>query len=70
MADERPPLSPRTILAIVMGGLVVWGLYVAIGVLVYGINPVGAVLVLICVGMFLGFWLLLLRGQNRNKEEE
>jgi hypothetical protein len=69
MADNRPPMSPRMILALVMGGLILWGIYVALGVLYYGLNPVGAVLVLVCVGMFLGFWLLLLRTQNRDKQE-
>jgi hypothetical protein len=69
MADQHPPMSPRTILAIVMGGLIVWGIYVAVGILWYGINPAGAVLVLVCVGMFLGFWLLLLRNQHTNRRE-
>ena len=62
-------MSPRTILALVMGGLIVWGIYMAVGVLWYGLNPVGAVLVLVCVGMFLGFWLLLLRTQKRDRQE-
>jgi hypothetical protein len=69
MANERPPLSPRTILGLVMGGLAIWGLYVAGGVLWFGINPYGAIAVLVCVGMFLGFWLLLLRTQKRDSEE-
>jgi hypothetical protein len=69
MADQRPPLSPRTVLALVMGGLIVWGIYIAVGVLWYGINPAGAVLVLVCVGLFLAFWLLLLRTQNRDRQQ-
>jgi ABC-type transport system involved in Fe-S cluster assembly fused permease/ATPase subunit len=69
MADERPPMSPRTILALVVGGLVLWGIYIAAGVLWYGLNVAGAVIVLVCVGMFLGFWLLLLRTQKRDREE-
>ena len=69
MPDDRPPMPPRTIIAIIMGALVVWGIYVAIGVLWYDLNPLGAVLVLVCVGMFLGFWLLLLRSRNRDKQE-
>jgi ABC-type transport system involved in Fe-S cluster assembly fused permease/ATPase subunit len=69
MADQRPSMSPRTVLALVMGGLIVWGIYVAVGVLWYGINPAGAVLVLVCVGMFLAFWLLLLRTQNRDRQQ-
>jgi hypothetical protein len=69
MPDDRPSMSPRMILALVMGGLVLWAIYVALGVLYYGLNPLGAVLVLVCVGMFLGFWLLLLRSRNRDKQE-
>jgi len=69
MSDERPPMSPRTLLALIMGGLIVWGIYVAVGVLWYGLNPTGAIAVLVCVGMFLGFWLLLLRTQKRDKQE-
>lgn len=69
MAEQRPPMSPRTILLIVIGALLVWGVYVAIGTAVYGLNPAGAVVVLFCVGMFVGFWLLLLRTQKRDKQE-
>ncbi len=69
MPDERPPMSPRTLLALIMGGLIIWGIYVAVGVFWYGLNPGGAIAVLVCVGMFLGIWLLLLRTQKRDKEE-
>lgn len=69
MNQQRKPPSPRTILALVMGGLAVWGIYLAVGILVYGINPLGALLVLGCVGFFLGFWLLLLWTQKRDKQE-
>ena len=66
MAGERPPMQSRTIMALIIGGLIFWGLYVAAGVLWYGLNPLGAVIVLACVGIFLGFWLLLLRTQKRD----
>jgi hypothetical protein len=59
-------MSPRTILMLVIGGILLWGIYVAAGVLFYGLNPAGAVVVLICIGMFVGFWLLLLRTQKRD----
>jgi uncharacterized protein (DUF2062 family) len=68
MPEARPPLPPRTILAMIFGGLLLWGVYVAAGVLWYGLNPLGAVVVLVCVAMFLGFWLLLLRTQKRDKQ--
>jgi len=69
MSDERPPISPRALMALIMGGLIVWGIYVAVGVLWYGLNPAGAIAVLVCVAIFLGFWLLLLRTQKRDKQE-
>ncbi|MEX0979372.1 MAG: hypothetical protein WDZ48_10990 [Pirellulales bacterium] len=69
MPENRTPLSPRTILALIIGGLILWGVYVAAGVMWYGLNPAGAVVVLVCVGMFLGFWLLLLRTQGRDKQD-
>jgi hypothetical protein len=62
-------MSPRTILALIIGGLVLWGLYVAAGVLWYGLNVSGAIVVLVCVGMFLGFWLLLLRSRKHSGDE-
>lgn len=67
MPDARPPMSPRTILALIFGGLLLWGLYIAGGVLWYGLNPVGALVVLVCVGIFLGFWALLLRSQSSKR---
>ncbi len=67
MTDARPPMSPRTILSLIFGGLLLWGLYIAGGVLWYGLNPVGALVVLVCVGIFLGFWSLLLRSQNSKR---
>jgi high-affinity Fe2+/Pb2+ permease len=62
-------MSPRTILGLIVGGLILWGIYVAAGVLWYGLNVAGAIMVLVCVGMFLGFWLLLLRTRKRDPEE-
>lgn len=70
MPDSRPPMSPRTILALIIGGLILWGVYVAIGVWWFGLNPVGAIVVLISVGIFLGFWLLLLRARGRDQHDD
>jgi ABC-type transport system involved in Fe-S cluster assembly fused permease/ATPase subunit len=69
MPENRPPMSSRTILALVMGGLVLWAIYVAVGVLWYEQTVMGALVVLVCMAMFLGFWLLLLRSQKRDKQE-
>lgn len=63
-------MSPRTILALVVGGIILWGLYIAAGVLWYGLNVAGAVVVLICVGSFVGLWLLLLRSKRQQREDE
>lgn len=64
---ERQPFSNRAILALIMGGLLVWGIYVAVGSYLYNFDVRRAVVVLASVGMFLGFWLLLLWNQARKK---
>ena len=48
-----------------MVGLVLWAAYVAVGAYLYNFNPWRAVIVLGCMGVFLGFWLLMLWGQSR-----
>jgi hypothetical protein len=68
MPDAPSPLSPRTILALIFGGLLLWGLYIATGVVWYGLNPLGALVVLVCVAIFLGFWAILLRLQKGKKQ--
>jgi len=69
MTSEPKPLSSRTILMLVIGMLVLWAVYVSIGVLWNGMNPAGAIVVLVCMGMFLGFWLLLLKTQKRDRQQ-
>jgi hypothetical protein len=54
-------------LTLIVVGLVLWGLFVAAGTIVYGLNPLSAVVVLACVGVFIGFWMLLLHFQKRPK---
>lgn len=51
-----------------MGGLVLWGVYAAIGAYRYNQNPWRAVIVLGCVGTFVGIWLLLMRMQSRKRQ--
>jgi drug/metabolite transporter (DMT)-like permease len=68
MPEDRPPPSPRLIIGLIMGGLVVWAVYIAIGSYLYNFNPLRAVLVLGCMAAFLGFWLLLLWTQGGNKQ--
>jgi membrane protease YdiL (CAAX protease family) len=67
MPAARPPLSPRLLFALIMGGMLVWGAYVALGAYLYNYNPWRGVIVMACVGLFLGFWLLLLWNQSRRK---
>jgi hypothetical protein len=55
-------------LALIFGGLLLWGLYIATGVVWYGLNPLGALVVLVCVAIFLGFWAILLRLQKGKKQ--
>ena len=68
MPEQRPQLSQRTLIKLIMGGLVVWAVYVAIGAYLYNLNPWRAVIVLGCMGAFVGIWLLLLATQKRDKQ--
>jgi len=68
MPDTRRPFSPRLLFVLIMGGMVVWGAYVALGAYLYNYNPWRGVIVLVCVGLFLGFWLLLLWNQGRHRK--
>jgi hypothetical protein len=63
-------MSPKTIITLIVGGLILWGLYVAAGVIWYDLNVGGAVVVLVCVGMFVGFWLLLLRSKSSQQPRD
>ncbi len=69
MPDQRRPLSPRQILALIMGGLVLWGVYIAIGAYLYNQNPWRSVIILACVGSFVGLWLLLLWTQPGKRQD-
>lgn len=68
MPDQRPSPSPRLILTLIMGGMVAWGAYVAIGAYLYNMNPWRGLIVMGCVALFLGFWLVLLWVQSRSKQ--
>jgi len=69
MPNEPAPISQRTLFAIIMGGLTVWAAYVAVGSYLYNYNPWRAVIVMGCMGVFLGVWLLLLWSQRRGKND-
>jgi hypothetical protein len=68
MPQQPPQVSPRLILSMIMGGLVVWAVYMAVGAYWYNLNPWRAVFVLGCMAAFLGLWLLLLWNQSRNQK--
>ncbi len=65
MSDPRPAMSQRTLLALIMGGLVAWSLYVAVGAYLYNYNPWRVVVILGCASLFVGFWSLALWNRSR-----
>ncbi|MGC4004527.1 MAG: hypothetical protein QM811_15960 [Pirellulales bacterium] len=71
-AGERPysvfQNSPRNLLLLIVGGLTAWGLIHAFGTWLGGAekvalrqNVIRGAIVLVCMGIFLGVWWLLLR---------
>ena len=68
MPANPPPLSPRLLLGLIMGGMIVWGAYIAIGAYLYNHDPRSGLLVMLFVGLFLGFWLIMLWSQGRRKQ--
>jgi high-affinity Fe2+/Pb2+ permease len=64
MPDKQPQISQRTIIGVIMGGLVAWAIYLAVGAYLYDLNILRAVIVLACMAAFLGFWLLMLWTQG------
>jgi RsiW-degrading membrane proteinase PrsW (M82 family) len=67
MPDTPQTMSPRMITALIMGALLLWASYIAAGAYWYNLNPWRAVIVMACMGGFLGFWLLLLWNLKRKK---
>lgn len=55
----------RKLIAAIMLAVVAWGTVQAIGAYRFNHNPWRAVMVLSCVGAFLGFWGILLARQSR-----
>ena len=56
-----PPKSNRWIYALIIAGLVGWGLYHAVGAYLFNHNPWRGVVVMACFALFIACWLLLLR---------
>ena len=51
-------------------GIVVWGIFHAIGAWRLNHNPLRAVVVLACVGAFLGFWMTMLAVRQRRLSKQ
>ncbi len=49
----------------VVAGIVVWGIFHAIGAWRFNHNPLRAVVVLACVAAFVGFWMTMLAVRQR-----
>ena len=58
-------LAPRTIIAVLVGVLLLWAAYIAVGAYLYNRNPWRVVLVMACMAAFVGSWLLLLWKKGR-----
>ncbi len=68
MPEEPSPVSQRTVLALIMGGLVLWAIYVAVGTFMSTFSFARALMVLVSMAVFVGFWLLLLWNRGRDKQ--
>jgi len=64
MADP-PTLPPSRIIRWVAVGVLGWGIVHAIGAWRFNHNPLRAVVVLVCVAAFLGFWMTMLAVRER-----
>ena len=69
-AQSRVPPGAERILAWIMGGLVIWGLFHAVGAWTLNHDVRRPLIVLACVAAFLGFWLVMLSSRRRRLERE
>jgi hypothetical protein len=63
--EPQKPVSPRLLYGLIVGGMLVWGAYLALGAYLYNHNPWRAVVVMGCVVAFLGIWMGLMAMRNR-----
>ena len=78
VTGDAEETTPNEIMLRVMVGLALWGLILGIGAMLFGVGdsggielgfrPLRGLVVWGCVGAFLGFWGLLLRGRSGNGE--
>ena len=65
-ANDLPPSQDRAQIIRWLGaGIVVWGVFHAIGAWRFNHNPLRAVVVLACVAAFVGFWMTMLAVRQR-----
>ena len=64
-AAEATTAGRFRIIRWVVGGIVVWGVFHAVGAWRFNHNPLRAVVVLVCVAAFLGFWMTMLAVRQR-----
>ena len=64
------PRNPEKILRGIMLALVVWGVIQALGSWLFNHDPRRPLIVLACVGGFLGFWLAALAARRRRLESK
>jgi ABC-type transport system involved in Fe-S cluster assembly fused permease/ATPase subunit len=67
MTAENPQKATRNVLALIMLGVLVWGSIHALGAYWFNYNPWRALVVMVCVVGYLGFWLLMLQMRARRK---
>ena len=67
MSDPAPPSPPgaERIIAWIMAGIVIWGLFHAVGAWTLNHDARRPLVVLACVAAFLGFWLAMLASRRR-----
>ena len=64
--NDLPQSQDRArIIRWVVAGIVVWGIFHAIGAWRFNHNPLRAVVVLACVAAFVGFWMTMLAVRQR-----
>ena len=64
--NDLPQSQDRArIIRWVVAGIVVWGIFHAIGAWRFNHNPLRAVVVLACVAAFIGFWMTMLAVRQR-----
>lgn len=65
IAAEAAAAGRFRIIRWVVGGIVLWGVFHAIGAWRFNHNPLRAVVVLVCVAAFVGFWMTMLAVRQR-----